>query len=327
MQKFLIRSLFLVLLFSAAESWALPKCKNIFHNCQGTYTDANGNKYVGQWRAHKRHWHGTYTYASGDKYVGGYRDDKKTGHGTFTYTDGDKYVGEWKDDERHGQGTYTSADGDKYVGEWKDGLWHGQGTLTYNSSSVFWAGDKYVGKWRDDERHGQDTYYGPNSEGAGQKYVGEWKNGKREGEHKISYRDGAIAIGSYTAGRRQTLRWIKTPSVAAAEKKKLEEEKRRRTAEAKAAKREEAQLYTDKCVLEMYGDGSEDWSASDAERLCEAVASGQSHTIFVNCMLSKGKNKPYNLLKKVFNVCEQMQKEPTAYERLRYGTPASKYFN
>jgi hypothetical protein len=185
------------------------------------------------------------------------------------------------------------------------------------------VGGKYVGGWKDNERNGQGTY----TWADGDKYVGESKNGKREGEHKISYKDGAIAIGSYTAGRRQTLRWIKTRSVAAAEKKKLEEEKRRRTAEAKAAKREEAQLYTDKCVLEMYGDGSEDWSASDAESLCEAVASGQSHTIFVNCMLSKGKNKTYNLLKKVFNVCEQMQKEPTAYERLRYGTPASKYFN
>ena len=41
MQKFLIRSLFLVLLLSAAESWALPPCpgsynNNTWTNCQGT---------------------------------------------------------------------------------------------------------------------------------------------------------------------------------------------------------------------------------------------------------------------------------------------------
>ena len=64
-------------------------------------------------------WHnclGTYTYANGDKYVGGYKDDKMHGQGTYTYARGDKYVGEFKDGEFHGQGTYTFANGDKYVG-------------------------------------------------------------------------------------------------------------------------------------------------------------------------------------------------------------------
>ena len=59
MQKFLIRSVFLVLLLSAAESWALPPCPSdtgvIWTNCQGSYTDARGNKYVGEWKDGKRH--------------------------------------------------------------------------------------------------------------------------------------------------------------------------------------------------------------------------------------------------------------------------------
>ena len=51
MQKFLVRSLFLVLLLSAAESWALPPCPSdtgvIWTNCYGTYM-AEGEKYVGR---------------------------------------------------------------------------------------------------------------------------------------------------------------------------------------------------------------------------------------------------------------------------------------
>ena len=63
---------------------------------------------------------GTYTFADGDKYVGEVKDNKKHGQGTYTYANGDKYVGEYKDGKINGQGTFTSADGDKYFGEWKE---------------------------------------------------------------------------------------------------------------------------------------------------------------------------------------------------------------
>ena len=79
----------------------LPNCpsnkKVRWHNCFGTITGSDGEKYVGEWK-----------------------DSKRTGQGTFTYTNGDKYVGEWKDNKRMGQGTFTWPDGEKYVGEWKD---------------------------------------------------------------------------------------------------------------------------------------------------------------------------------------------------------------
>jgi hypothetical protein len=53
MQKFLLLSLFLVLLLSAAESWALRPCPGTYNphtwnNCQGTYTFPSGEKYTGQ---------------------------------------------------------------------------------------------------------------------------------------------------------------------------------------------------------------------------------------------------------------------------------------
>ena len=92
---------------------------------------------------------GTYTYADGDKFVGEYKDDKRNGQGTYTYANGDKYVGEYKDDKLNGQGTYTYADGEKYVGAFKDGNYNGQGTFTYAN------GDKYVGEHKDDKANGQ----------------------------------------------------------------------------------------------------------------------------------------------------------------------------
>ena len=80
----------------------LPPCPDIWEkfswsNCYGTFTFANGGKYVGEWR-----------------------DDKKHGQGTYTWAVGNKYVGEWKDGKRHGQGTFTYANGNKYVGEFSD---------------------------------------------------------------------------------------------------------------------------------------------------------------------------------------------------------------
>ncbi len=101
---------FALLLLSSTEGWSLPPCpeSGVWNNCFGTYTTADGTKYVGEWK-----------------------DDKSHGQGTETYASGDKYVGEFKDGNFHGQGTYTRANGNKYVGEFKDGKRHGQSIKTY----------------------------------------------------------------------------------------------------------------------------------------------------------------------------------------------------
>ena len=92
----------LILLFGfvplAQGESVLPECPKDeslrFHNCFGTWTFANGDKYVGEWK-----------------------DDLFHGQGTYTWPDGQKYVGEYKDDNKHGQGTHTWPSGQKYVGE------------------------------------------------------------------------------------------------------------------------------------------------------------------------------------------------------------------
>ena len=105
----------------------LPACPSsgYLHNCFGTVTFANGNKYVGEWK-----------------------DNKYNGQGTFTFADGAKYVGEFKDGTRNGQGTDTFVNGSKYVGEYKDGKRNGQGTLYASNGSIvnegMWADDKFL---------------------------------------------------------------------------------------------------------------------------------------------------------------------------------------
>ena len=70
--------------------------------------------------------YGTYTWADGDKYVGEFKAYAKYGQGTYTYANGDKYVGEYKDGYRSGQGTYTMADGTVYKGLFENGEFIGE---------------------------------------------------------------------------------------------------------------------------------------------------------------------------------------------------------
>ena len=101
----------------------LPPCPSsgYFHNCFGTYTFANGDKYVGEHKDNKADGQGTYTFANGASYVGEFKDDLYNGQGTLTFADGASYVGEFKDDLYNGQGIYTFADGGVEEGIWKDG--------------------------------------------------------------------------------------------------------------------------------------------------------------------------------------------------------------
>ena len=58
----------------------LPDCPSsgYLHNCFGTYTWSDGEKYVGEWMHDDLHGQGTYTWSDGSKYVGEYRDGKRS---------------------------------------------------------------------------------------------------------------------------------------------------------------------------------------------------------------------------------------------------------
>ena len=156
-------------------------------NGQGTYTYANGDKYVGEYKDGKKNGQGTYYYSNGEKFIGGWKNNQRNGQGTYIHANGEKYVGKFKDGKQHGQGTYTYANGDKYVGEWKNGLKDGQSTFTWM------IGDKYVGEFKDGKQHGQGTHTYLN----GNKYLGEWKNGLKNGQGTFSYPNGKKYIGEW----------------------------------------------------------------------------------------------------------------------------------
>jgi len=200
-----------LLLGSAGVSFALPPCPEKRHpttspwlNCFGTYTFANGNKYVGEFRNDKPNGQGTATYPNGDQYVGEFRNSKKHGQGTFTFVSGNKYVGEYRDDQKHGQGTYTHPDGNKYVGAWRDNKQNGQGTETFE------GGDKYVGEYSDGKQNGQGTYTFAN----GSKYVGEVRNNKKHGQGTYTYANGQIQEGIWKENKFQYAQKV-TPTVTA----------------------------------------------------------------------------------------------------------------
>ena len=95
LNKYLILSLFIFSIPSIGL--ALPKCGNTLHNCTGTYTWENGNKYIGDWQNNKRHGFGTFKFKDGGQYVGEWVSDKMTGEGVVTYADGEKIEGVFKD--------------------------------------------------------------------------------------------------------------------------------------------------------------------------------------------------------------------------------------
>ena len=67
------------------------------------------------------HGKGTYTFANGTKYIGEYKDDKRHGQGTWTHADGSTYVGQFMDGQYNGLGKYTLANGTVgHDGEWEN---------------------------------------------------------------------------------------------------------------------------------------------------------------------------------------------------------------
>jgi len=119
--------------------------------------------------------YGTFIYDSGDKYVGEWKDHKRHGQGTYTFGPksdyaGDIYIGQSKNNAWDGKGTYTWPNGHKYVGKWKDGKQNGFGSYTWPD------GDRYAGSWKDDKRHGEGAFYPKN----GKKKNQSWDNGEQQ---------------------------------------------------------------------------------------------------------------------------------------------------
>jgi hypothetical protein len=220
--KNLLRLVIVILMMRTAYAQSnLPACpsssdslffKNsgYFHNCFGTKTYADGDKYVGEYKDDKRNGQGIYTFANGEKYVGEFKDNEFYGQGTFYYLGGTTYVGEWRG-KRNGQGTHTTPSGEKYVGEFKDNNFHGYGTTYTSNGSIasqgIWAENKFVSSALVQQAtvpvcQGSDASrwsycFGTYNYADGSKYIGEWKDGKKNGQGTLTITGGDKYVGEF----------------------------------------------------------------------------------------------------------------------------------
>ena len=227
--KYLLRFLAFILMVGSTYAQSnLPACPSTGYrdNCFGTFTSADGEIYVGEFKDDKRNGQGTQTFASGSGgYTGEWKDGKYNGQGTYTFK-GTKYVGEFKDYKRDGQGTLTFATGEKYVGEFKNDNLHGQGTFTFRDGAV------YVGEYKNGTYNGQGTLTVAN----GNKYVGEFKDGKFNGFGTTYASNGSIIEQGIYADNK----FVRSAPVQQATEPNRENERLR--AEAEEAKRKQAEL-------------------------------------------------------------------------------------
>ena len=176
---------------ASAQGRGLPPCSQargaVWHNCQGPSTMADGDKYFGEFRNHKRNGFGTYTWKNGNKYAGEFVNDKIEGQGTFTFNNGNKYVGPFRNEKRNGRGTFTWKDGNVYFGDFVDDKINGQGTFT------FFNGNKYVGAFVNEKRNGRGTFTWKD----GNVYVGEFVDDKMSGQGVFSFFNGEKYVGEF----------------------------------------------------------------------------------------------------------------------------------
>ena len=140
----------------------------------------------------------SFTDEDGDTYVGESKDGLAHGLGTCTYKDGGVIAGRWRAGKPNGKVTKTLPDGTMYKGMVKNGIPHGKGELKEPSCSI-----EYKGLFKNGEYHGQGvlrtyidsieiTFKGEykngllNGQGSatcpGYKYIGEFKDDMKHGE-------------------------------------------------------------------------------------------------------------------------------------------------
>lgn len=175
-----------------------------FHG-KGQATFANGDQYSGEWRNGKPEGRGTLRLANGDIYSGQFAAGVYNGEGTLTTAGGDIYAGNWAGGSLNGQGTLTTAEGLLYVGGFRNGKFQGEGTLTYpdgryyeggfaegnfhgKGSLIFADGKKYEGQFMDGQYHGHGDLFNPN----GSRIAGNFRYGDPYGQAKLITPEGEV---------------------------------------------------------------------------------------------------------------------------------------
>jgi hypothetical protein len=82
---------------------------------KGIFRWQDGRSYDGTWLNNKMEGEGKFTYADKSRYVGQYKADKKHGKGKYYWNDEKYYDGEWFNNKQHGEGVIVSAGRKKEV--------------------------------------------------------------------------------------------------------------------------------------------------------------------------------------------------------------------
>mmetsp|Transcript_12736 Transcript_12736/g.28147 ORF Transcript_12736/g.28147 Transcript_12736/m.28147 type:complete len:267 (+) Transcript_12736:71-871(+) len=85
---------------------------------EGTFMYVNGDRYVGQWQAGKKHGSGTYMYAKDGTRLEGSWQAGKIVSGRWIFPNGTFYSGKFRYNKPHGQGVWVFKNGNQLVGEY-----------------------------------------------------------------------------------------------------------------------------------------------------------------------------------------------------------------
>jgi hypothetical protein len=88
---------------------------------QGSYFDATGMSYQGEWKNGLMEGHGTLRLRSSDEYAGQMRAGSANGTGRYIDVTGETFEGTFIDGKRHGLGTTTLPNGNSYRSKWVEG--------------------------------------------------------------------------------------------------------------------------------------------------------------------------------------------------------------
>lgn len=176
----------------------------------GTYTDAEGNKWTGEFRAGQP-WSasGVLVRKNGER-IEGYRlkvelpvpkeryvyrtlggselEKERTG---TKMSDGSYYEGEVKNKKPEGRGVYTWPDDALYIGEFRGGQPNGKGVLMTPDSG------KFEGTFKNGVPSGRGEYISKD----GAKSVGNFTEGVLQGEGEIFFPDGTRYKGNFRDGK------------------------------------------------------------------------------------------------------------------------------
>lgn len=86
---------------------------------EGTFTYLNGDVYVGQWRAGKKHGQGTYSYASDGSKLQGQFENGKITNGRWVLPNGTMYSGPFRYNKPYGRGVWVFKNGNQIIGDYK----------------------------------------------------------------------------------------------------------------------------------------------------------------------------------------------------------------